>query len=294
VAWPEAEVEVDEMLVRKLLIEQHRDLADRTIRALDSGFDNVSFRLGDDLGVRLPRRAAAVPLIVNEQRWLPRIADRLPLPIPAPARIGKPSRLYPWPWSIVPWLHGDTGDRSPLAKPADAGRRLGSFLTALHRPAPASAPFSQWRSVSLARRADSFEHRMAELDDSVDSSRLLRVWATALRAEPHPGPSSWIHGDLHPGNILIADGTVSAVIDFGDLCAGDPATDVATVWMTLPAEGWDHFWSDYRTIDRGLWHRSIGWAILFATMLVGLGEDRPSYGMVGRRAIELILANEDR
>src|SRR5947199_9685209 len=103
---PAAAVDVDEPLVRSLLREQHPDLAGLPLQVAAFGWDNVVYRLGSELAVRLPRRAVAVPLVEHEQRWLPQLARRLPLPIPAPVRTGAPGRGYPWPWSIGPLRPG--------------------------------------------------------------------------------------------------------------------------------------------------------------------------------------------
>jgi aminoglycoside phosphotransferase (APT) family kinase protein len=291
VPWPAAEVQLDEGLVRELLAAQHADLAAGTLRLVAAGFDNELWRLGDDLAVRMPRRAAAAALLENEQRWLPDLAPGLPLAVPAPVRIGRPSGRYPWPWSVVPWLPGDPGDRASVADAADAGNRLGRFLAALHRPAPRSAPFNPWRSVSLSGRADMFRARLPILRTEDERRRLRRVWHLATQAGAHPGPPLWIHGDLHPANVLVAGGTLAGVIDFGDLCAGDPATDVAAVWLLLPRDGVDAFAAAYGSFTPAVRQRSLGWAALFALMLLELGShDRPTYGRMGRAGLDRILS----
>jgi hypothetical protein len=198
VPWPAAEVQITEALVRELLTAQHPDLADGRLRLVDAGFDNELWRLGDDLAVRVPRRAAAAALLENEQRWLPRLARRLPLPIPVPVRIGQPTRQYRWLWSVVPWLAGEPGDRVPVADAADTGGRLGRFLAALHRAAPRSAPFNPWRSIRLSDRADVFAARLSVLRTDGERRQLRKVWQLATEAGGHPGPPVWIHGDLHP------------------------------------------------------------------------------------------------
>ena len=290
-SWPAAEVEIDESLVSSLLEEQHRDLAERPLVHLDTGFDNVLWRLGDDLLIRMPRRAVASTLIANEQRWLPHLAPRLPLPVPAPARLGRPSPLFPWPWSIVPWLAGVPADREPVTNAVDAATRLGAFLGALHHDAPSSAPHNDWRGVPLAVRAVTFEERMVDLGDHIEAVLVRPVWEAALAAAPFSGRPRWVHGDLHPGNILVADGTVVAIIDFGDMCAGDPATDVAAVWMALPSEGVDAFWEAYGSPDRSLVSRSLGWTVLFGLMLLQIGlRDHPTYERVARLALERAAA----
>jgi aminoglycoside phosphotransferase (APT) family kinase protein len=288
---PAAEIEVDEPLVRSLLADQHPDLGDLSLVEVDAGWDNTLWRLGDELLIRLPRRALAAPLVLNEQRWLPVLAPRLPLPIPAPVRVGRPSDGYPWPWSIVPWLDGSPGDRTALSDPDDAAQRLGKFLRALHQEAPASAPHNPYRGVPLSARADALEERLAALSTEIDARATRRVWNRCCAAPAWSGRPVWIHGDLHPANTLVRQGTLGGVLDFGDICAGDPATDLAGAWMLLPASAMPSFVSSYGGLDVDLELRSLAWATLFALMLLGIGlDDRPTYEPIGRatlaRAIE--------
>src|SRR5438270_9364053 len=232
--WPDAEVPIDEPLVRRLLAEQQPDLASLPLELTDAGWDNVLWRLGHELAVRMPRRAIAAPLIDHEQRWLPELAPGLPLAVPVPLRKGDPSDEFPWHWSVVPWLEGTPADRTPVTRPDTTAERLGAFLRAMHRPAPADAPSNPWRSGPVATRSDTFEQRVGKLAAYVDAAVLSRIWTDAASAPAHAGPPRWVHGDLHPGNLLVRNGAVVAVIDFGDLCAGDPAVDVGAAWTSIP------------------------------------------------------------
>lgn len=283
---PPAEVEVDETLVQLLLAEQHPDLAGQVLLHVDGGWDNVLWRLGDELLVRLPRHSVAAGLTANEQRWLPVLAPRLPLPVPVPIRIGEPSDAFRWRWSVVPWLAGAPADRAAISEPGRAADALGRFLRALHQAAPAQAPTNPYRSVPLAQRSADFERRLAAVSDEVEAERARRVWEQALDARPWAGPPSWLHGDLHPANMLIAAGSLAAVLDFGDVCAGDPATDLASVFMLLPASAAGDFAAAYGGVDPDLGRRSRGWAMLFGLMLLGIGRaGRPTYRAVGRCSI---------
>jgi len=146
---PTAEVTIDPSIVRALLQEQQADLADLPLIEVGEGWDNKLFRLGNDLSVRVPRRAASAALIEHEQRWLPQLSSRLPLPVPVPLRVGRPGCGFPWPWSVVPWFPGES---ALLAEPQDSAATavtLGRFLRALHQPAPKDAPHNPWRGVPL-------------------------------------------------------------------------------------------------------------------------------------------------
>src|SRR5262245_4441693 len=177
---PAAEVDIDDVLVRGLLEAQHPDLAGRELTEAAHGWDNVLYRLGDDLLVRLPRRQLAAELVAHEQRWLPELAPRLPLPIPAPVRTGVPTANYPWSWSICPWFDGTPAASATLTDPAREARRMGEFLAALHQPAPADAPANPYRGIPLAGRRARFDADLATLGDEVDAGAARALWERAV------------------------------------------------------------------------------------------------------------------
>ena len=292
VSWPAAEVEIDETLIAHLLEDQHPDLAGMPLKEVGFGFDNSLWRLGPDLLLRLPRRLMGAQLVEHEQRWLPVLAPGLPINVPMPVRVGFPSSRFPWRWSVVPWLEGTPADLGVVTDELNAGVQLAGFLKALHHEAPGDAPVNLWRGVLLADRTDTFEQRLARVSEYVDQSALRRVWNEALASPRSPDAPVWIHGDLHPGNILLADDRISAVLDFGDLCAGDPATDLAGAWLMFEAPARRALLSAYGTPDPGIVMRAAGWAALFGLMLLELGlEGRPSYEAVGRAALHRLTQN---
>jgi aminoglycoside phosphotransferase (APT) family kinase protein len=250
-----SDVEITADLIRELLREQHPDLADRPLRLGAKGWDNQLWRLGDDLAVRMPwATQAADSLLRKEHAWVPGLAERLPLPVPVPQRLGEPAELFPRSWIVTTWVPGTPADRAPATRATEAAEALAAFLSALHRPAPAGAPAGRSRGGPLAERTEEFAERLAaavELGVVADPDAVRAVWDDAVAAPDWAGPPVWLHGDLHAANILTADGTFCGVIDFGDLCAGDPATDLAAVWALLPDGAADAFHDAYRPASGG-------------------------------------------
>ena len=230
---PQAEVTIDIALVQALLKEQHPDLAGLPLVEAVEGWDNRTFRLGEDFAVRLPRRAASAPLIEHEQRWLPILAHHLPLPVPDLIRIGRPGCGFRWSWSVTRWLAGETALVSPPVDEYATASEIAGFLRALHRPAPHDAPHNQWRGGPLHTRDRLLREHLASIEGRVDQPAVLETWERLRATTPWTGAAMWIHGDLHPGNLLVLAGRLSGVLDFGDLTAGDPATDLSVAWMLL-------------------------------------------------------------
>ncbi|MPV38550.1 aminoglycoside phosphotransferase family protein [Georgenia subflava] len=294
---PAAEVDVDEPLVRRLLADQHPDLAALPLRLLANGWDNVIWRLGDDLVVRAPRRAAAAGLIENEQRWLPRLAAHLPVRIPVPVRLGRPTAYYPWSWTVGTWTAGVSAAVVPAAARDSVAEPLAEFLLALHRPAPADAPHNPVRGVPLGTRDRAVRERLAG-GAVPDAARVAALWDDLSAAPPWTGTSLWLHGDLHPANLVLdADGALAAVIDFGDLTAGDPATDLATAWLTFDDDARRRFVErvhDGARHDDATWARARGWALSLATALLAHSDDAPVLGALGRETLARVLTGPDR
>ena len=283
---PPAEFPIDEELVHRLLAAQHPDLANLPIRAVGEGWDNAIFRLGDELAVRLPRRAAAASLILREQQWLPSLAKQLTLPTPSPCRVGEPAFGYPWSWSVVPWLRGQTANQSQPA-PAQAVS-FGKFLRSLHVRAPSDAPVSLVRGVPLPSRAASVLERMNRLERQTDviTPCIRRVWTSGLESPPDGAPT-WLHADLHPRNVLVDQGVITGIIDWGDLCSGDCATDLASVWMLFSEPvARREFWKAYGDVSEPTFRRAMAWAVLFGVVFLdtGLAND-PGQEAIGRRIL---------
>jgi aminoglycoside phosphotransferase (APT) family kinase protein len=249
------------------------------------GWDNVTYRLGDDLAVRLPRREVAVELIESEQRWLPVLARRVGLAVPEPVRTGGPAEGYPWPWSVVRWVPGTPVDQEPL-DPGEAAA-FGAFLADLHGPAPDDAPRNPHRGVPLRVKADALAVRW---DRIPDAEPLRRRWEQVVDV-PIDAEPGWLHSDLHPKNVVGAAGRLVGAVDWGDLGVGDPATDLGAAWMLFPPEVHDEVWAAYGGISEATLARAEGWAIFFGTVLLDTSVgDEDTFGRIGRTTLDRVLA----
>ena len=298
---PSAEFAIDEQLVRDLVMSQAgsrlplSDPGELPLVHADDGWDCSVWRLGSELAVRLPRRAAAAPLIEHEQRHLAAIAERLePIGVPAPVFAGTPSPRFPWPWSIVPWFAGSPGLSVPRSMRAGWAEPLARALVALHAPAADGFPPNPFRGVPLAVRDATVRERLSDASDMLPESRveaLRAFWEDGLAAEPWNDEPVWIHGDLHPGNLIAEGAELVAVIDFGDLTAGDPAYDLAAAWLVFDEPGRAAFIeATSGRYDTATWIRARAWAAAVALMLVLQSDDNPAYQALGSECVEALCA----
>jgi aminoglycoside phosphotransferase (APT) family kinase protein len=298
-----SEIEITAELVRDLLFDQHPDLVDHPVRLGARGWDNQLWRLGDDLAVRLPwATSSADALLRKEHAWLPALAPGLPLPVPVPQRLGEPSERFPRPWIVTTWVQGTPADLAPVTRAAKAADSLAAFLTALHRPAPEGAPAGRGRGGPLAECAEGFARQLAsatEMGLIPDRDAVRAVWEDALAAPEWTKPRLWLHADLHPANVLTADGAFCGVIDFGDLCAGDPACDLAAAWILLPDGAVDRFHDACRPVpDAATRRRARGWAVLRALSGILIGEaglhgrpgGKPTWGPPAHASLRRLVA----
>ncbi|MEM7095520.1 MAG: aminoglycoside phosphotransferase family protein [Actinomycetota bacterium] len=277
---PEAEIDVSENLVRALLHEQAPGFEDQPLALVDRGWDNTNWRLGNGHMIRVPHRAVAAPLIELEQQWLPDIADRLDIAVPAPLIHGHPSEVagFPWPWSVVPWIEGHDAERALSIDEARSAERLGTFFAQLHTPAVPEAPTNPYRGGPLADRRRPFEERLGRLGARIDGPAARRIFDEGARA-PAATDRLWLHGDLHARNMIVSEGLLAGVVDWGDLCAGDRATDLAGAFMLVP--GQLDLVASRANADDAAWERARGWAIHFAITYLAMSDDEPKQRRVG-------------
>lgn len=274
---------IDAALVHRLVSEQFPRWAGLPVRAVElDGWDNRSFRVGTALVARLPSAPGYEPQVEKEARWLPVLAAGVPLPIPEVVGFGRPGSGYPLVWSVRRWIDGtplsalvaDDGSLDPAAgvDGATLATDVAAFLVALRRVDPADGPgpgpHSAGRGGHLRQWTDDMARVMADPDPRVDADAAERIWAEALAAR-NDRIRLWCHGDMNAGNLLLADGRVSAVIDFGCAAVGDPACDLSICWTLFDATARGVF-RDVLGPDDAEWRRGRGWALWKA--LITLGE----------------------
>jgi aminoglycoside phosphotransferase (APT) family kinase protein len=266
------EVDTDVTLVGRLLAAQFPQWAGLPIEpVLSAGTDYAICRLGDDLAVRLPRVASAIGQVEKEHRWLPRLAPYLPLAIPVPLAIGSPGEGYPWHWSICRWLEGESATIERIVDPWLAATELAKFITTMEWIDPTGGPpagqHNFGRGEPLAQRDSRTREAIRALDGMFDTEAVTAAWDAALDAPAWHSRPVWIHGDVSPGNLLVVQGRLSAVIDFGCLGVGDPACDLMIAWTLFSGESREAFHAAL-SVDDATWARGRGWALSWALIFI--------------------------
>jgi aminoglycoside phosphotransferase (APT) family kinase protein len=261
------------------------------------GNDNTTFRLGEDMAVRLPSAERYVAQVDKEHRWLPILATQLPLPIPLPLAKGAPAYDYPWPWSIYRWLEGDPASIDRISDLGRFASELAEFLAALYRIDPSGGPapgaHSFFRGGPLTTYDAETRAAIATLNNEIDTAAATEVWEAALAAT-WTGSPVWVHGDVSPSNLLVEHGRLSAVIDFGCLAVGDPACDVTIAWTFFSGESRETFRAGL-PLDGATWARGRGWALWKALIrLVHAQRRSTDEAERNRRVIGEVIAEHRR
>jgi aminoglycoside phosphotransferase (APT) family kinase protein len=286
-----AERHTDADLVRRLLTSQLPQWASLPIaRSHSSGTANAIYRLGDDMVARLPRIDWAVTCLVRELEWLPQLASLLPFEVPRPLAAGSPDEEYPWPWAVYGWLEGSNPN---VDDPVDEHRLaddVAHLIRAL-RDIELEGPSSR-RGRPLTAQDEAARAALAGLHDEIDVDAATAAWNRALRAPEWSGRPMWLHGDLLPGNLLVREGRLTGVLDFGLVGVGDPACDLVAAWSVLPQSSRAHF-RDELDVDEATWARGRGWAL--SVGLIALPYYRhtnPAFADVARRLIREVLEDD--
>jgi aminoglycoside phosphotransferase (APT) family kinase protein len=293
------QIDVPAELVRRLLQEQFPQLAELSLEEVDSaGTVNALFRLGRDLLVRLPLTPRGNEGVRHEHAWLPWFAGRLPVRVPVLRGAGEPSLGYPCPWSVLEWIDGSVPDAGDLADPDGLATDLGVLVTAIRRLDPAGAP-PAYRGQPI-RTAD-VDVRVAlaeiaadpDLRQEVDVAAATAAWGEVLAVPDWSSAPVWIHSDLLPGNLLVADGRLVGLLDLAESGLGDPACDAMIAWSLLPARGREIFRAA-AGFDDATWARGRGWALSGA--LGGVRYYRrtnPAMADLARRQLRSVLKDHE-
>jgi aminoglycoside phosphotransferase (APT) family kinase protein len=291
---PHIPIKIDRDLVQSLIAEQFPEWANLSVQPVKrQGNDNRTFHLGKSMSVRLPSASQYVEHVTTEQRWLPKLAPKLPLPIPLPIGIGAPGAGYPWPWSVNTWLHGENAAIERIHDLSQFAVDLAIFLNALGSIDTSQAPIpgehNFFRGGNLSIYDDETRRCIHNLNSLVDSKTATAVWAEALEAK-WQGTPTWFHGDVAIGNLLVDQGKLCGVIDFGQLAAGDPACDLMITWTLFNGDSRMVFQME-RAIDQADWARGRGWALWKALItLVACKEIDPDRAANARHVIDELLS----
>jgi aminoglycoside phosphotransferase (APT) family kinase protein len=282
-------------LVSRLIETQFPQWAGLPVGPVDAdGWDNATFRLGEQMSVRLPSAGEYVPAVQKEQRWLPVLAGQLPLPVPEPLAVGVPGCGFPWPWSVYRWIDGAPVTEQTVSDLPQFAADLADFLAALYRIDPAGGPppgpHNFYRGGPLAVYNAEVHEALGALEGRIDTALAAEVWQAALAAT-WPGHPVWFHGDAQPGNLLAQDGRLCAVIDFGTCGVGDPACDTTIAWTFLSGQA-SRVFRQRLPVDPATWTRGRGWAIWKAmNVLVRALDDDPEDAAFTVGVIDKIMAD---
>lgn len=288
-------VKIDERLVERLIAAQFPQWAELPIsRVANGGWDNRTFRLGPEMTVRLPSWQAYVAQVEKEHAWLPRLARELPLPIPAPLAKGAPGEGYPWAWSIYRWIEGETAAQGQIADLREFAVSVAGFLRALQAidasEGPAAGMHNFHRGGALRTYDAETWAAIETLGHTIERGAASAIWEEALASRWDQAPV-WVHGDVAATNLLVQDGRLSAVIDFGIMGVGDPACDLAIAWTLLDADSRQTF-RQALNVDAATWARGRGWVLWKALIVLARqGEAKTAEVEFQRRALAAVIAD---
>jgi aminoglycoside phosphotransferase (APT) family kinase protein len=290
-------MDIDVSLVRRLVAAQFPQWADLPVRPVKAGgWDNRTFHLGEHMSVRLPSAEHYVPQVEKEHRWLPKLAPLLPLPIPAPLGRGVPGEGYPWPWSVYRWLEGERANKANISDLNRFAIDLAKFLVALQEIDASGGPLAGkhnfYRGGPLKVYDAETRQAVAALGSEINPAAAMAVWEAALATTWQDRPV-WVHGDVADGNLLVKDGRLCAVIDFGSSGVGDPACDLYIAWTFLEHESREAFRATL-PLDEATWARGRGWTLWKALIMFAEHRYANPLGVWARCVIDAVLEDHKR
>ena len=285
----QGEIEINTSLVRQLLTEQFPHLVERTITLVQStGTVNAIYRLGDDLYVRLPRLAKWADSLKREWHWLPRIAPHVSLAIPQPVARGKPTMIFPFPWALYRWIEGASYQDDLVNNERQAAHDLADFILELRHINMQGAP--RGGRAPLPELDAATRSAIGASREVIDTEAVLEIWSRALQAPAWNGKPVWIHGDLLKSNLLVNAGQLCAIIDFGGVGIGDPATDIVAAWAVFNQDGREVF-RQALDVNDDTWHRARGYALHQAVLIIPYyRETNPQFVTMAKRTVNELIA----
>ena len=281
---------------RRLIDSQFPAFAGLALSPVEpQGWDNTTFRLGSGLKVRFPTASRYAAQAAKEAMWLPRLAAHLPVAVPTVVGLGEPDDGFPMPWSVQDWIPGEPATRMLVPDQASFARDVAGVLAALQRVpgdgAPLAGDHSFHRGGDLAVYDAETRACVAALGDGVDGRAALAVWEAGLAAA-WTGRPAWVHGDVAPGNLLVRDGRLAALIDFGCAALGDPACDLVIAWTYLAGDGRREFRKAVPA-DDAMWARARGWALWKALLTLTNPDLAENEALAQRRLIATLIAEAE-
>ncbi len=258
-----------------------------------AGTDNALFRLGTDKLLRMPKADWARHFITRENKILAHLRGHLPLAIPEIVATGEPNDTFPHPWSILRWIEGESAAPGALDN-IETATTLARFIRTLQTIEPASdlpaGPENGFRGAPLATRDKQARESIAALAHEIDAPAATRLWDQSLAAAPHKGAPTWVHGDIHPGNVLTRERKLSAVIDWGCAAIGDPAVDLMPAWSMFTGDARAAFRKEIDA-DASTWARARGWTLSVSVIALAYYRDNnPTIAAATRRDIAELLS----
>lgn len=285
-------IEITTELVRRLIHSQFPQWKDLTIKPVEkSGHDNRTYRLGNDMTVRLPSHKRYASAVEKELTWLPVFKSQLSLPIPAPVAKGEPTEEYPLPWSINRWIEGETVTHANIRDVNEFAEDLASFLKELEaidaRGGVPAGTQNFHRGGNLAVYDNETRSIIETLSDDYDQALLTEIWELSLTTKYQSAPM-WLHGDVAVGNLLVKDGRLCGVIDFGTMGVGDPSSDLVMAWNFFDDDSRQLF-LNRMNFDENTVHRARGWALWKALITFAWNEHGSEASNWGKHVMDVII-----